>query len=54
MNFVVYPVYKKKNYSEKKILVQPLANNGQNKTSSNKKKTSNSTIRKSRAEEKKL
>ena len=40
MNFVVYPVYKKKTNSENKIFVQPLGNdNGQNQTSYNKKKT---------------
>ena len=38
MNFVVYPVYKKKTYSENKNLVQALGT-GQNKTSANKRKT---------------
>ena len=40
MNFVVYPVYKKKTYSDNKIVAQPLINIEQKKTSLNKKKTS--------------
>ena len=38
MNFVVYPVFRKKTNSEKKNLVKPFGT-GQNKTYSNKKKT---------------